>query len=112
MYKTFSVNITKIALQKRFLLILRGLDGTIFIKVEKVMNLDFTFERQLELTRAEERQLGREEGREEGRAEGREEGRTEVILALLKEKTISCAKAAEQLGISEEQIKKMLDSQS
>jgi len=80
------------------------------------MNLDFTFERQLELTRAEERQLGREEGRAEGREEGREEGRaegrTEVVLALLKDKTISCAKAAEQLGISEEQIKKMLDSQS
>ena len=50
-------------------------------KVEKVMNLDFTFERQLELTRKEARELGREigleEGLEEGRAEGREEGRAE-----------------------------------
>ena len=54
-------------------------------KVEKVMNLDFTFERQLELTRKEARELGREigleegleEGRAEGRAKGREEGRAE-----------------------------------
>lgn len=50
-------------------------------EVVKVIELDYTFDRQLTLERADSREEGREEGRaegrEEGRAEGREEGRAE-----------------------------------
>ncbi len=66
-------------------------------KVEKVMNLDFTFERQLELTRKEERELGREEGREE------------VVLSLLKKGNITLIEASEVLGIEEEKVSAMLE---
>ena len=62
-------------------------------KVEKVMNLDFTFERQLELTRKEERELGREE----------------TVLSLLKKGKISLSDASEELGIDEEKVSAMLE---
>ena len=39
------------------------------------MQLNYEFDRQLELERADAREEGREEGRKEGRKEGREEGR-------------------------------------
>ena len=101
-------------------------------KVEKVMNLDFTFERQLELTRKEARELGREigleegleEGRAEGRAKGREEGRAEglvegraeglvegriaSVLSLLKKGKITLSEATEELGIDETEIQELL----
>ena len=60
--------------------------------VENTMELDFTFERQLDLTRKEERELGREEGK------------TLSILSLMKDGTISSLIAAEKLGISEEEV--------
>ena len=41
------------------------------------MQLNYEFDRQLELERADAREEGREEGRKEGRKEGREEGRKE-----------------------------------
>ena len=46
-------------------------------EVEKVTQLDFTWERQEELLKLEYLEEGREEGRAEGREEGREEGRAE-----------------------------------
>ena len=54
-------------------------------EVVKVTQLDYTFDRQIELERedaretglAEGREIGREEGREIGRAEGRAQGRAE-----------------------------------
>ena len=51
-----------------------------------MMQLDYTFERQLEL----EREEGREEGREAGRAEGREEGQqilADVLMRLQRGET-------------------------
>ena len=60
------------------------------------MELDFTFERQLDLTRKEEREIGREEGIKEGK--------TLSILSLMKDGTISSLIAAEKLGISEEEV--------
>ena len=81
-------------------------------KVEKVMNLDFTFERQLELTRKEARELGREigleEGLEEGRAEGRAKGRIASVISLLKKGKITLSEATEELGIDEIEIQKLL----
>ncbi|MBO6089021.1 MAG: hypothetical protein J6P37_01740 [Lachnospiraceae bacterium] len=65
-------------------------------EVEKVMNLDFTFKRQIELTRKEERELGREEGREES------------VLSLLKKGKITLSEAAEELGIDEAKIQEMI----
>ena len=56
----------------------------------KMMQLDYTFERQLELEREEGRAEGREEGREAGRAEGREEGQqilADVLMRLQKGET-------------------------
>ena len=84
------------------------------------MNLDFTFERQLELTRKEARELGREigleEGRAEGRAKGREEGREEgraegriaSVISLLKKGKITLSEATEELGIDETEIQELL----
>ena len=69
-------------------------------KVEKVMNLDFTFERQLELTRKEERELGR--------TEGREEGRIESVLSLLRKGKITISEAAEEIGTDEDKVKELL----
>ncbi|MBO4701814.1 MAG: hypothetical protein J6X97_10210 [Lachnospiraceae bacterium] len=69
-------------------------------KVEKVMNLDFTFERQIELTRKEERELGR--------TEGREEGRIESVLSLLRKGKITLSEAAEEIGTDEDKVKELL----
>jgi len=96
--------------------------------VEKVMNLDFTFERQLELTRKEARELGREigleegleegrakgreEGREEGRAEGREEGRIAGVISLLKKGKITLSEAVEELEMNEDIIQGMLKDEN
>lgn len=46
-------------------------------EVTKVMALDYTFDKQLEMERAEAWNGGKKEGIEEGRIEGREEGRIE-----------------------------------
>lgn len=46
-------------------------------EVVKVTQLDYTFDRQIELEREDARREGREEGREEGRREGRKEGQEE-----------------------------------
>ena len=64
------------------------------------MNLDFTFERQIELTRKEERELGR--------AEGRKEGRIESVLSLLRKGKITLSKAAEEIGTDEDKVKELL----
>lgn len=42
------------------------------------MQLNYEFDRQLELERADAREEGREEGRKEGREEGREESREKI----------------------------------
>ena len=46
-------------------------------EVVKMTQLDYTFDRQIELEREDARREGLEEGRKEGRKEGREEGREE-----------------------------------
>ncbi len=54
-------------------------------EVTKNMQLDYTFDRQIELEREDAREEGREEGLEEGREEGRKEGREEGIAQGSKE---------------------------
>lgn len=59
-------------------------------EVVKMMQLDYTFERQLELEREECYTKGREEGREAGRVEGFEEGQqilADVLMRLQKGET-------------------------
>ena len=73
-------------------------------EVMKMMQLDYTFERQLELEREEGRAEGREEGREAGRAEGREEGQqilADVLMRLQKGETAEELTAA---GIDEKTL--------
>ena len=52
-------------------------------EVVKMMQLDYTFERQLELEREESYTKGRAEGREEGREEGYVAGREELLASML-----------------------------
>ena len=82
-----------------------------------MMQLDYTFERQLELEREEGRAEGREEGRAEGREEGREAGRAEgreegqqiladVLMRLQKGETAEELMAA---GIDEKTVQLALE---
>ena len=77
-----------------------------------MMQLDYTFERQLELEREEGREEGRAEGREEGRAEGHEQGFEEgqqilvdVLMRLQKGET---AEELTTAGIDEKTVKMAL----
>ena len=97
---------------KEFLVNWRG-------EVAKVTNLDFTFERQIELVReeAENKGLlrGREEGmslgREEGMSLGRMEGMEMEIFKSVQDGDYGVPRGAEKLGITEaEFIEKMKSS--
>ena len=85
-------------------------------EVAKVTNLDFTFERQIELEREEAENKGLLRGREEGMSRGREEGislgRMEgmemEIFKSVQDGDYVVARGAEKLGITEvEFIEKM-----
>lgn len=54
-------------------------------EVVKVTQLDYTFDRQIELERADARKEGWTEGRAEGRAEGRTEGSAQQIIEIGRE---------------------------
>ena len=55
-------------------------------EVVKVTQMDYTFDRQIELEREEARESGLAEGRAKGRAEGRAEGREAQLLAQIRKK--------------------------
>ena len=81
-------------------------------EVAKVTNLDFTFERQIELEReeAENKGLlrGREEGMSLGRKEGLLEGKEAEIFKSVQEGDYGVARGAEKLGVTEaEFVEKM-----
>ena len=77
-------------------------------EVMHVMTLDFTFERRLELQRAEAAEEGRAEGRKEGRKEGREEGMRELICKkMLKKKSLE--QIADELEETVESIRPLYD---
>lgn len=77
-------------------------------EVAKVTNLDFTFERQIELEREEAENKGLLRGREEGLLRGREEGllrgRETEILKSVGEGDYGIHRGAEKLGISEDEF--------
>ena len=73
-------------------------------EVAKVTNLDFTFERQIELEREEAENKGLLRGREEGLLEGRE---TEIFKSV-QDGDYGVPHGAEKLGITEaEFVEKM-----
>lgn len=55
-------------------------------EVTKVMQLDYTFERQIELERNEAIEIGMERGLAQGRSLGREDGMREKVLMLIRKK--------------------------
>lgn len=73
-------------------------------EVVKVTQMDYTFDRQLELER--------DEARQEGFQEGRKEGQLATLYSLVSDKIITVTQAAEQVGISEQLFKeKMMEYQ-
>ena len=85
-------------------------------EVAKVTNLDFTFERQIELEREEAKKTGVTEGLLRGRAEGMSLGRKEGLLEgketeifkSVQEGDYGVARGAEKLGVTEtEFVEKM-----
>ena len=81
-------------------------------EVAKVTNLDFTFERQIELEREEAENKGLLRGREEGMSLGRKagllEGREAEIFKSVQEGDYGIPRGAEKLGVTEpEFVEKM-----
>lgn len=73
-------------------------------EVVKVTQMDYTFDRQLELER--------DEARQEGRQEGFQEGQLATLYSLVSDKIITVTQAAEQVGLSEQLFKeKMMEYQ-
>ena len=80
-------------------------------EVAKVTNLDFTFERQIELEREEAENKGLLRGREEGMSLGRMEGMKMEIFKSVQDGDYGVPRGAEKLGITEaEFIEKMKSS--
>ena len=80
------------------------------------MQLDYTFERQIELERADAieegreqgREEGREEGREQGREEGREEGRTHEVYQSVADGDYSIQRGAQKLSMTVDELKQAM----
>ena len=70
-------------------------------EVEKSMNLDFTYTRQMEYEH--------EAGVEEGEMRGRKEGILLVVSDLIKSKICTIEEASKKYGVSEEAIRKALE---
>lgn len=68
-------------------------------EVVKVMQMDYTFERQIELER--------EASRREGYAAGKKAEKQNILLELVRDGLLSAAEAAKRLSMSEEDIIKM-----
>lgn len=66
-------------------------------EVVKVTQLDYTFDRQIELEREDARREGWEEGRKEGREEGRKEGCAEIVRNMINR------------GMADDEIKLIVD---
>lgn len=86
-------------------------------EVVKVVQLDYTFERQLMLEReeniAEGREEGREEGRQEGREEGMEEGRIRNQIRMICRKNAdkkSLKQIARELEEKEEDVRRLYET--
>ena len=77
-------------------------------EVVKVTQLDYTFDRQIELEREDARETGLAEGREIGRAEGRTQGREYEVFHSVQEGDYDAKRGAQKLNMTlEEYLKKM-----
>ena len=81
-------------------------------EVTKVMQLDYTFERQLELEREAANEAWRrgctealERGRTEGREQGRTEGRLQEIISFVQDGDISIERGAQKAGMSMDEFR-------
>ena len=88
---------------KEFLVNWRG-------EVAKVTNLDFTFERQIELEREEAENKGLLRGREEGMSLGRMEGMEMEIFKSVQDGDYGVPRGAEKLGITEAEFIEKMES--
>lgn len=73
------------------------------------MTVAWQIEYEKSLARKEARAAGLAEGREVGLAEGRAEGRVSLCVDLVRKGLLSVTQAAEQLGISEDEVRKMME---
>ena len=76
------------------------------------MQLDYTFERQLELEREAANEAWRrgctealERGRTEGREQGRTEGRLQEIISFVQDGDISIERGAQKAGMSMDEFR-------
>ena len=79
-------------------------------EVAKVTNLDFTFERQIELVREEAENKGLLRGREEGMSLGRMEGMEMEIFKSVQDGDYGVPRGAEKLGITEAEFIEKMES--
>ena len=79
-------------------------------EVAKVTNLDFTFERQIELEREEAENKGLLRGREEGMSLGRMEGMEMEIFKSVQDGDYGTPRGAEKLGITEAEFIEKMES--
>lgn len=75
------------------------------------MQLDYTFDRQIELEREDAREEGREEGLEEGLEEGRKEGiklKLKNIIHSMYDKNYTVEQISDVVELSTDQVKTIL----
>ncbi len=80
-------------------------------EVTKNMQLDYTFDRQIELEREDAREEGREEGLEEGLEEGRKEGiklKLKNIIHSMYDKNYTVEQISDVVELSTDQVKTIL----
>ena len=77
-------------------------------EVTKVMQLDYTFERQLELEREAASSQAWQQGLERGRTEGRLQGRLQEIISFVQDGDISIERGAQKAGMSMDAFRKAM----
>ena len=81
-------------------------------EVTKVMQLDYTFERQIELEREAARSKAWEQGMERGIEQGIERGRLREIMAFVQDGDISVERGAQKAGMTVDEFQKVMAEQT
>ena len=81
-------------------------------EVTKVMQLDYTFERQIELEREAARSKAWEQGMERGIERGMERGRLREIIAFVQDGDISVERGAQKAGMTVDEFQKVMAEQT
>ena len=89
-------------------------------EVVKVTEIDMTFETReelirrdsleegIEIGRKEGREIGKEEGRKEGIEQGIEQGKRQMVVSMINNGKLTVTQGAEELGISEEELQRIV----